>query len=65
MNAGLTVAIISSLVWLLVASSALASHRLGWGQTVKMALVWVAIFGGLYLVVEWFMIAQGTASALM
>jgi hypothetical protein len=30
-----------------------------------MALTWVAIFGGLYLIVEWFMIAQGTASALM
>ena len=65
MNAGLTVAIISSLVWLMVASSAFVSYRLGLGQTVKMALVWVAIFGGLFLVVEWFTLAQGTASALM
>jgi hypothetical protein len=65
MNAGMTVAIIASLVWLLLAGSAFASYRLGWGQTIKMALTWVAIFGGLYLVVEWFMIAQGTASALM
>jgi hypothetical protein len=65
MNAGMTVAIVSSLVWLLLMGSAFASYRLGWGQTIKMALTWVAIFGGLYLVVEWFMIAQGTASALM
>ena len=65
MNAGMTVAIVSSLVWLLLMGSAFASYRLGWGQTIKMALTWVAIIGGLYLVVEVFMIAQGTASALM
>jgi hypothetical protein len=65
MNAVMTVAIVWSLVWLLVMGSAFASYRLGWGQTIKMALTWVAIFGGLYLVVEWFMIAQGTASSLM
>jgi hypothetical protein len=65
MNAEMTVAIIASLVWLLLAGSAFASYRLGWGQTIKMALTWVSIFGGLYLVVEWFMIAQGTASSLM
>jgi len=30
---------------------------------VKMALVWIAIFLGLYLLVEWFMIARNTTSA--
>ncbi|WP_073975334.1 hypothetical protein [Erythrobacter donghaensis] len=65
MNASLTVAVVSSLVWLLLMGSAFASYRLGWGKTIKLALTWVAIFAGLYLVVEWFMIAQGTASSLM
>jgi hypothetical protein len=65
MKAGMTVAVVSSLVWLVLMGSVFASYRLGWGQTIKMALTWVAIFGGLYLIVEWFMIAQGTASALM
>jgi hypothetical protein len=32
---------------------------------IKMALVWVVIFGGLFVIVEWFMFAQGTASALL
>jgi len=64
-SAGLIVAVVSSLVWLALMGSAFASYRLGWGQTIRMALTWVAIFLGLYLVVEWFMIAQGTASALM
>jgi hypothetical protein len=45
--------------------SALASHRLGWGQMVKMALAWVVIFAGIFVIVEWFLYAQGTASSLM
>jgi hypothetical protein len=65
MNPELMLPLVTSIGWLILAMSALASHRLGWGQTIKMALTWVAIFGGLYLVVEWFMIAQGTASSLM
>lgn len=65
MSAGLIVAVVSSLVWLVLMGSAFASYRLGWGQTIRVALTWVAIFLGLYLVVEWFMIAQGTASALL
>jgi hypothetical protein len=43
----------------------MASHRLGWGQMIKMALIWIVIFGGLFLAVEWLMIARGTASALI
>lgn len=65
MNPDLLLPIMTSLGWLILAGVGLKSHRLGLGQMVKMALAWILIFGGLYLVVEWFMIAQGTASSLM
>lgn len=65
MNPDLVLPIVASAAWLIVAGSALASYRLGWGQMVKMALAWVAIFGGLFLIVEWFIVVQGTASGLI
>jgi hypothetical protein len=61
----LVIPIISSLGWLILCGAALASHRLQWAQMLKLALVWLAIFVGLYVLVEWFMVAQGTASAMM
>jgi hypothetical protein len=64
MNPDMLLPLVSTAAWLILAGSALASFRLGWGQLVKMALVWIAIFLGLFLIVEWFMVAQGTASAL-
>jgi len=30
-----------------------------------MVLRWIAIFAGLFLIMEWFMLARGTASALI
>jgi len=65
MNSELVLPLVASIGWLVLAMSALASHRLGWGQIVKMALAWVLIFGGIFLIVEWFLYAQGTASSLM
>lgn len=65
MSPDLLLPIISSVAFLILAGSALASFRLGWGQMIKMALVWVAIFFGLFVIVEWFMVARGTASALL
>lgn len=65
MNPDLLLPVISTAAWLIFAGSALASFRLGLGQMVKMALVWVAIFLGLFLVVEWFMVARGAASTLV
>lgn len=65
MNPDLLLPVISTAAWLILAGSALASFRLGWGQMVKMALVWVAIFLGLFLIVEWFIVAQGAASTLV
>jgi len=38
---------------------------LGVGEVAKMTLLWILIFGGMFLIVEWFMIARGTASALV
>jgi hypothetical protein len=65
MNPDLLLPIITSLAWVILCGAALASYRLRWNQMIKMALVWMAIFFGLYVVVEWFMVAQGSASALL
>lgn len=65
MSPELLVPIISSIGWLVLCGAALASYRLQWGQMLKLALVWFAIFAGLYVLAEWFMVAQGTASVLM
>lgn len=65
MTPDLVLPIITSVAWLILACVGLASYRLQWGQMIKMALAWVVIFLGLYVVVEWFLFAQGTASALI
>ena len=65
MNPDLLLPLIATAAWLVLAGSALASFRLGWGQLLRMALVWIAIFGGLFLIVEWLMFTQGTTSALL
>ena len=64
MNPELLLPLVSSIGWLILVGAALASYRLKWSQMVKMALVWIVIFGGLFLLVEWFLMAQGTASVL-
>lgn len=65
MNPDLVLPIVSSLGWLFLCGAALASYRLKWSQMVKMALVWVAIFLGLFLIVEWFMLARNSASGFV
>ena len=65
MNPDLLLPVVTSVAWLILAVSALASFRLGWGQMIKMILLWIAIFGGLFLAVQWFMIAQGSASTML
>ena len=65
MNSDLLLPLVISAAWLVLVGSALASYRLGWGQMVKMALVWFAIFLGLYVIVEWFMLVKGTTSSLI
>lgn len=65
MNPDLILPIVTSLGWLVLCCVSLASRRLAWSQMIKMALAWVVIFGGLYLIVEWFMVIRGTASAAL
>lgn len=65
MNPDLLLPVITSIGWLILVGSALASHRLGWGRIVKFTLAWFAIFAGIFLVVEWFLIARDTASGLI
>lgn len=50
MNEGELVSIVALLGWLVLAGSALASHRLNWSTALKMGLTWVAIFAGLFLI---------------
>ncbi len=65
MNSDLVLPLVASVAWLVLAMSALVSHRLGWGQVVKMALAWVVIFGGIFMIVEWVLYAQGSGSSLL
>ncbi len=65
MNADFVVPIMASVAWLVLVGSALASFRLGWSKLIKMALVWLAIFVGLTLMVTWFQAAQDTPSTLI
>ncbi|MCL9982079.1 MAG: hypothetical protein NBV60_02865 [Erythrobacter sp.] len=65
MTPDMLIPIISSIGWLVLCGAALASYRLHWSQMAKMALVWLAIFVGLYVAVEWFLTVQNTASALL
>ncbi len=50
MNELATVQIVALIGWLVLAMSAYASFRLDWKQSVRMALIWIAIFGGVALV---------------
>lgn len=65
MNPDLLLPIITSVAWLILACVGLASYRLKWSQMIKMALVWVVIFLGIYLIAEWFMFARNTASVVI
>lgn len=52
MTEGAFISVVALLGWLFLAGSALASFQLGWSKTVKMALLWLAIFVGLFVVVR-------------
>ena len=44
MNAFGTVQLVALIGWLILAGSALASHRLGWKENVRMGVIWAGIF---------------------
>ncbi|WP_374405624.1 hypothetical protein [Pelagerythrobacter sp.] len=48
-----TVRIVALVGWLVLALSAVASFRLNWKQGVRMALLWIAIFGGVAVLFSW------------
>ncbi len=54
MNEGALLSIVLLIGWLVLAGSALASFRLGWGKMAQLGLVWLAIFGGLFLLADLF-----------
>lgn len=43
------VQIIALLGWLILVGGALASYKLSWGKAAKLALTWLAIFVGVFV----------------
>ncbi len=52
MSDGALISIVAMVGWLILAGSALASYRLGWSKIAQLALVWLAIFAGLFVVAD-------------
>jgi hypothetical protein len=52
MNEGALISIVALVGWLILAGSAMASYRLGWSKIVQLALVWLAIFAGLFVAAD-------------
>jgi len=52
MTPDLVIPIVSSIGWLILVGAALASYRLKWSEMARMALLWLAIFVGLYVAAE-------------
>ncbi|MEM1052489.1 MAG: hypothetical protein AAGI28_10380 [Pseudomonadota bacterium] len=52
MNEGMIISLVAMLGWLVLAGGALASFRLGWSKMLRMGLVWLAIFVGLFVIAD-------------
>ena len=52
MTNGALISIVAMVGWLILAGSALASFRLGWNRILQLALIWLAIFAGLFVVAD-------------
>lgn len=48
-----SVQVVALLAWLILAGSALASYKLSWKSSIKMALAWTCVFTGLALAISW------------
>ena len=46
------ISIVSMVGWLLLMGSALVSYKLGWSKIIRMALIWLCIFVGMFLLVS-------------
>lgn len=47
-----TVQLIALAAWLVLAGSALASYRFNWSKALRMVLVWMAIFFGVFFLFQ-------------
>ena len=52
MNEVAWISIVAMVGWLVLAGGALASFRLGWNKIIQLALLWFAIFAGLFVVAD-------------
>lgn len=52
MNETSVLSIVALLGWLILCGSALASFKLGWSKMLQLALVWFAIFAGLFVIAD-------------
>ena len=52
MNEGSLISIVALVGWLILAGSAFASFKLGWSKILQLALVWLAIFAGLFVIAD-------------
>ena len=52
MSEGALISIVAMIGWLVIAGSALASFRLGWSKILQLALTWLAIFAGLFVIAD-------------
>lgn len=50
MSDGSIISIVALLGWLILAGGAVTSFRLGWSKILQMALIWFAIFAGLFVI---------------
>jgi hypothetical protein len=57
--------VITTLGWLVLTCSAVASYRFGWSKFVKFALVWMAIFAGVTMIVAALQPADSTSASLI
>lgn len=46
------VQVIALIGWLILAGSAFASYKMSWGKTARLALTWLAIFLGVFVVIS-------------
>lgn len=52
MNDTSLISIVALLGWLVLMGSSFASFKLGWSKTLQLALIWLAIFVGLFVIAD-------------
>lgn len=57
--------VLASIGCLMLALANMDHHKMGWVKRIQFGLIWLAIFLGLYGLVEWFLMARDTTSALI